>query len=131
MYRLEKGAEYYDLENYYDENKIMRVKVSPALSPAQNSQKYFKEYKKTYTAEKKLLEQIEIGISDIQYIDSVLDLLSRAETERDIALIREELVETGYLRIKKRLKRTEVSNLQRRRLLFLQLSMKHLMVLLF
>ncbi|MDD6807086.1 MAG: NFACT RNA binding domain-containing protein [Oscillospiraceae bacterium] len=105
LYRLEKGAEYYDLENYYDENKIMRVKVSPALSPAQNSQKYFKEYKKTYTAEKKLLEQIEIGLSDIQYIDSVLDLLSRAETERDIALIREELVETGYLKNKEKIKK--------------------------
>ncbi len=100
LYRLEKGAEYYDLENYYDENKIMRVKVSPALSPAQNSQKYFKEYKKTYTAEKKLTEQIETGLLDMQYIDSVLDLLSRAESEKEVSLIREELVETGYLKNK-------------------------------
>ena len=50
LYQLQKGAVYYDLPNYYDDNKIIRVAVDPSLSPAQNSQKYFKEYKKTYTA---------------------------------------------------------------------------------
>lgn len=98
LYRLEKGASYYDLENYYDENRLMRVKVDPALSPAQNSQKYFKEYKKTYTAEKKLREQLESGMAELEYIDSVIDALSRAETERDIQSIREELVSGGYIK---------------------------------
>ena len=100
LYKLQKGADFFDLENYYDDNKIMRVKVDPALSPAQNSQKYFKEYKKTYTAEKKLKEQIEIGIADLEYIETVIDALSRVENERDIAVIRLELVEQGYLKNK-------------------------------
>ena len=100
LYRLEKGVLYYDLENYYDENRILRVPADPALSPAQNSQKYYKVYRKTYTAEKKLAEQIEQGTEELAYLETVKDALSRAETERDIGEIRRELVESGYLRDK-------------------------------
>lgn len=102
LYRLEKGAEYYELENYYDDNKLIRVSVNPALSPAQNSQKYFKEYKKTYTAEKKLTEQIQNGMEELAYIDTVIDALSRVETEKDIAVIREELYDGGYIKKKQK-----------------------------
>ena len=100
LYKLERGAPYFDLENYYDENKIMRVKVNPALTPAQNSQKYFKEYKKTYTAEKKLKEQIESGILELEYIETVLDALTRVENEKDIMSIRGELIDQGYIKNK-------------------------------
>ena len=98
LYRLKKGEFFYDLPNYYDDNKIIRVSVDPALSPAQNSQKYFKEYKKTYTAEKKLTEQIEAGIEELSYLDTVLDELLRAENERDVGAIKEELLSSGYIR---------------------------------
>ncbi|MDD6703555.1 MAG: NFACT family protein, partial [Clostridiaceae bacterium] len=37
LYRLEKGAFFYDLENYYDENKPIRIKADPSKSPAQNA----------------------------------------------------------------------------------------------
>ena len=98
LYQLKKGESFYDIPNYYDDNKIMRVSVDPALSPAQNSQKYFKEYKKTYTAEKKLTEQIEAGIEELSYLDTVLDELLRAENERDVGAIKEELLSSGYIR---------------------------------
>lgn len=98
LYQLQKGAVYYDLPNYYDDNKIIRVAVDPSLSPAQNSQKYFKEYKKTYTAEKKLTEQIASGIEEIAYLDTVLDELSRAENEKDVGAIKEELLASGYIK---------------------------------
>lgn len=98
LYRLKKGEFFYDLPNYYDDNKIIRVSVDPALSPAQNSQKYFKEYKKTYTAEKKLTEQIEAGIEELSYLETVLDELLRAENERDVGAIKEELLSSGYIR---------------------------------
>lgn len=47
MYRLEKGVPYYDLENYYDNNKIVRIPADIMLTPSQNSQKYYKEYRKS------------------------------------------------------------------------------------
>lgn len=100
LYKLKQGPDVFELENYYDDNKLVCVPVSPALTPAQNSQKYFKDYKKTYTAEKKLTEQIEFGAEELLYIDSVIDELSRAESEKDISAIKEELKAGGYIRNK-------------------------------
>ncbi len=100
LYKLEKGHEFFELENYYDNNNLIKIPVDPAISPAQNSQKYFKEYKKTYTAEKKLTEQIEQGLLDLEYIDSVLDALSRVENEKDILAIKGELIAEGYIKNK-------------------------------
>ena len=98
IYRIEKGSSLVELENYYDDNKPIKIPMDPALTPVQNSQKYFKDYKKTYTAEKKLQEQIEYGIDELNYIDTVIDSLSRVETDRDIAVIREELIAGGYVK---------------------------------
>ena len=97
LYKLEKGHEFYELENYYDDNNILKVPVDPALTPAQNSQKYFKLYKKTFAREKILKGQIEKNLADLEYIDSVFDALSRVENEKDIAAIRAELLEEGYI----------------------------------
>ena len=54
QYRLEKGAPFYDVENFYGENETVRIKADPALSPSANAQKYFKEYRKATNAEKLL-----------------------------------------------------------------------------
>ncbi len=98
LYKLEKGAAYYDLENYYDGSKIIRIPANPALTPVQNSQKYYKDYKKAVTAEKLLDGLIKDGEEELVYIDSVLDALSRADSEAQIAEIRQELISGGYIR---------------------------------
>lgn len=100
LYRLPKGALYYEIENYYDENKIIRIKADPALSPTANSQKYFKEYRKAKTAEKMLTELIEKNKEELEYLESVLECLNRADGEDEINEIRRELSENGYLKIK-------------------------------
>lgn len=100
LYRLEKGAPYYEVENYYDENKIIRIKADPALTPTANSQKYFKEYRKAKTAEKMLTELIEKNKEELEYLESVLDALSRADGEDEINEIRRELSENGYMKQK-------------------------------
>lgn len=99
LYRLEKGSSYADLENYWEEDMpIMRVPMDPLLTPSENAQKYFKEYRKAKTAEEKLTEQIAQATQELEYIDTVFDELSRAETERDLSEIRQELMEEGYVR---------------------------------
>lgn len=100
MYALPKGAEFADLPNYYEEEQPMvHIRLDPALTAAQNAQKYYKEYRKAKTAEEKLTEQIAIASRELEYLDSVLDSLSRAETEQDLSEIRGELAEQGYVRI--------------------------------
>ncbi len=90
------------VENYYDENGgTLRIKLNPAISPAANAQKYYKDYQKAKNAESFLTDQLKKGESELEYLDSVLDEVSRAETERELSQIREELTEQGYLRAPK------------------------------
>ena len=102
LYRLEKGALFYDLENYYDENKIIRIKADPSRSPAANAQKYFKDYRKAKTAEQMLTGLIEQGKQDLQYLETVADALDRASTQGEIDEIREELVVSGFMKSKRK-----------------------------
>lgn len=99
LYRIEKGAPFADLENFYEENSpLIRIKLNPALSATQNAQKYYKAYSKAKTAEQVLAVQLEKAQEELQYIDTVFDALSRAETERELTEIRDELTEQGYIK---------------------------------
>ena len=59
------------------------------LTPQQNAQKYFKQYNKAKTAEEVLTQQIEQGRAELDYLESVLVSLGEAESERDLAQLRE------------------------------------------
>lgn len=95
---IEKGMSSVILENYYDNNNPIEVKLDPRLSPNQNAQHYFNEYRKADTAERMLKKLIEKGEAELSYIDSVFDLLSRARTDDEITAIRDELISQGYLK---------------------------------
>ncbi|MBR3953783.1 MAG: NFACT family protein [Oscillospiraceae bacterium] len=98
LWMIEKGMTSVVLENYYEDCKPVEVKLDPRLSPAQNAQHYFSEYRKADTAEKMLRKFIEKGEAELSYIESVFDLLSRARTDDEVIAIREELVAQGYLK---------------------------------
>ncbi len=99
LHLLEKGDILAEVVNYFSEDcSMIKIKLDPTLSPAQNAQKYYKEYRKAQGAEQHLTELIEQGQAELTYIDSVLDALSRAETERELAEIRQELTEQGFLK---------------------------------
>lgn len=99
LYRLQKGKDAVELENYYDPAlpKVF-VRLDPALTPSQNAQKYYKEYRKARTAEEMLTVQIHKAKRELAYLDTVFDELSRAADEHDLAEIRAELAEQGYIR---------------------------------
>ena len=101
QYKLEKGASVYEVENYYDNNNIVKISVDPALSPSQNSQKLYKEYRKACTAENMLIKLIEEGEQDLEYLKSVKDLLERSTLEREFSEIKDELISQGFIKPKK------------------------------
>ena len=106
LYRISKGQNKLIAENYYDpELREIEIPLSPLLSPQQNAAKYFKEYNKAKNAEIFLTEQIEKGSAELEYLESILDELSRAENEKDLNEIRAELVSGGYLRQQDKKKR--------------------------
>ena len=89
------------MENYYDNNNIVKISVDPALSPSQNAQKLYKEYRKACTAENMLIKLIEEGKQDLEYLESVRDLLERSTLEREFGEIKDELISQGFIKPKK------------------------------
>ncbi len=103
LYRIEKGAYCVEVENFYDENNsLIKIELNPAITPAQNAQKYYKDYARAKTAQKILGEQIEKGTQELIYLESVLDEIERASTQKDMQLIRAELMDAGYIKIQKK-----------------------------
>ncbi len=97
LHLLEKGALFYDLDNFYDNNNPVRTPADPTLSPAQNAQRYYKEYRKKQVAQQKLNGFIENAKAEAEYLDTVIDELTRAQTNAEISAIREELYSSGFL----------------------------------
>lgn len=97
IWRLEKGQSKAVLEDFTTGEPV-EIQLDPRLTPAQNAQKYYTEYRKLDTAEKKLTELIAKGQQELVYIDSVFDAASRTDSESDLAEIRRELREQGYLK---------------------------------
>ena len=99
LHMINGGSSFADVPNFYDENlDIIRIPLDPALSPAANAAKYFKEYKKSYNAEQTLSELIEKDGTEIEYLQSVLESISRCKCAADISEIRQELSDAGYIR---------------------------------
>ncbi|MFS9286598.1 NFACT family protein [Streptococcus infantis] len=88
------------LDNYYTNQPII-IALDKALTPNQNAQKYFKRYQKLKEAVKYLTELIEETKSTILYLESVETVLSQAGLD-EIAEIREELIQTGFIRRRQR-----------------------------
>ena len=88
------------LDNYYTNQPIM-IALDKALTPNQNAQRYFKRYQKLKEAVKYLTELIEETKATILYLESVETVLNQAGLE-EIAEIREELIQTGFIRRRQR-----------------------------
>ncbi len=102
LYRVDKGMASVRVENFYDEAcPEIEIKLDPRLTPSQNMQHYYAEYRKADTAEKILTEQIAKGEEELAYIDSVFDALTRTNGEDEVNELRMELAEQGYIRAAK------------------------------
>ena len=89
-----------ELDNYYTGEKIS-ISLDKALTPNQNAQRYFKRYQKLKEAVKHLTSLIEETRTTILYLESVETALAQASLT-EIAEIREELIQTGFIRRRQR-----------------------------
>ena len=88
------------LDNYYT-NQPITIVLDKALSPNQNAQRYFKRYQKLKESVKYLTDLIQETKATILYLESVENVLNQAGLE-EIAEIREELIQTGFIRRRQR-----------------------------
>ena len=99
LHRMSRGERTLRAMDFYDpEGKEIDIPLDPLLTPQQNAAKYYKDYNKAKNAEHFLTEQIAKGEKELYYLESVLEEVGRAEGERDLQEIRQELTDTGYLR---------------------------------
>lgn len=97
IYRMEKGMNEVTVDNYFT-GEPETIKLDVRLSPSQNAQKFYGEYRKLETAEKMLTKLIEQEKQELVYLDSVFDAAARAQTDAELQEIRLELSQSGYLK---------------------------------
>lgn len=102
IYRLEKGMTSALLDDFYT-GEQRKIALDARLTPAQNAQKYYSEYRKLCTAEKMLTGLIAEGKSELSYYESLLDSVTRAKTDGELTEIKRELAEQGLIRGEKTL----------------------------
>lgn len=111
IYMLKKGMTKVELVDYYDENMpTVTVELDERYTPSQNAQQYYKKYNKAKSAEIMLAKQIAESEKEIEYIDTIFDSLTKAETEADLSQIRTELAVSGYGKTLDNLRRSMTKN---------------------
>ena len=99
MYRINKGQHELICENYFEKTyPQIRIPLDPMKTPQQNAAALYKEFTRKKAAKEHLTMLISEGEKQCDYLAAVLDEIERAESERDLADIRRELKETGYLK---------------------------------
>jgi len=99
VYRMKRGETVLTAEDFYDpEGREKTIPLNPAKNPQQNAADYYKRYTKAKNAESVLTQQLLLGEQELEYLNSVLEEISRAAGEKDLAEIRRELVLSGYIK---------------------------------
>ncbi len=99
LYFIKKGQSELVTQNYYEPDcPEIRIPLDPLLNPQQNAAKYYKDYKKAQKAEEMLKIQLDKNRKELDYLDSVLEMITLSEGGRDLQEIRQELIENGYLK---------------------------------
>ena len=101
LYRLPVKTSIAELEDYEEMDEegncpTLRIELDSRLSPSANAQRFYKKYAKTKTARVELARQIELGEGELEYIYTVFEALTRAESPADLMEIRDELYRSGY-----------------------------------
>lgn len=100
-YGLESGCKSFEALNYYT-NETITIPLDPLMSPSENAKKYFDKYNKLKRTDEALTTLIKETKDEITHLESVLTAMDIALQEEDLSQIKEELVESGYIKRKGR-----------------------------
>ncbi len=108
-YSAKPGDKSIQVINYYT-NEPLTIPLDETLSATENAKKYFdkyQKYKRTYEALSTLTEEVK---NEIVHLESILTSLDIALREEDLVQIKEELVQSGYIRRKGNAKKERVTS---------------------
>lgn len=98
-YNLEENSKSLTCNNYYT-NEEITIPLDPTLSPSENAKKYFDRYAKLKRTFEALTTQLAETKEEIEHLDSISSALDIAQSEDDLAQVKEELMEYGYVKRK-------------------------------
>ena len=108
-YNLEDGAKELEALNYYT-NEMIKIPLDPQKTPQENAKKYFDRYNKQKRTFEALSELIKETKDEIDYLESVSKSLDIARSEDDLIQIKEELIESGFIRRKQSSKKVKITS---------------------
>ena len=98
IYRMEIGMKELEVENFYDNNKLVKIPLQINLTPSRNAQQYFKKYNKLKGSILHAKEHKKEYESEIEYLRSVLFEIEQAESIFELDEIHDEVTSAGYLK---------------------------------
>lgn len=97
-YGVQEGAKFIEVENYYDNNNLIRIPLDETMSALENSKKYFEKYSKLKRTCEALDSLIDETRNQIEHLESIQNALDIAVSSDDLIQIKEELMEYGFIR---------------------------------
>jgi len=106
IYSIKKGDSECNLLNFYNENEeeYLKIDLDKTKTPSENVQYYYKKYNKLKISEEYGNVQLQKNTEEIDYLNSVLTNILNADNYTEIDEIKNELIETGYIRFRKNTK---------------------------
>ena len=106
-YGVEEGAKFVEVENYYDNNNLIKIPLDETLSALENSKKYFEKYGKLKRTAEALDSLIEETHNQIEHLESIQNALDIAVSSDDLVQIKEELMEYGFIKKQRGMNKTK------------------------
>ena len=97
LWRLKGGETECVLENYYDDNKPIKISLDKNLTPNQNAQRYYKKYAKEKRTLEVILPQREKTLAETEYLSGVIFEIEEAKEIEDFKDVESELISAGLL----------------------------------
>ena len=109
-YGIEAGVKFAEVENYYDNNTLIKIPLDADLSALGNSKKYFEKYGKLKRTSEALEGLIEETHNQIVHLESIQNALDIAVSSDDLVQIKEELMEYGFIKKNRSTKREKIKS---------------------
>ena len=99
IYAIAPGDKVYSAVNFYEEDTPqIDIPLNPAKTASENAQAYFAKYNKQKRTAVALEVQMTQNMEELQYLEGVREAIGNSHDEADLAQIREELAQQGFLK---------------------------------
>lgn len=100
LYRIEEKSDEIKLEDFYDGNKIVKIKLDPRKTPWENINSLYNRSKKIKTSISYAKNDIPKQQDLLAYLNQLKDFINRTSSIADLEEIRDEMVENKLIKKK-------------------------------